>query len=232
MRGEYSARCDSVGVPGELPPRARRILAPRPGRSWADGTTSACAENTAWGTVAGEAQRNYLRVRGEYALRNLIAQYRKELPPRARRIPCYPHHCFCFIGTTSACAENTVFRVRNASTTGNYLRVRGEYLGDDRDVAGAEELPPRARRIRIGAYHPPSRPGTTSACAENTSSDAVAVAMVGNYLRVRGEYAYMKKSMIRRMELPPRARRILTRVIVGYKTPRNYLRVRGEYKTV
>ena len=52
--------------------------------------------------------------------------------------------------------------------TGNYLRVRGEYIEDLDKARDMLELPPRARRI-----HPPWCPprllrGTTSACAENT----------------------------------------------------------------
>ena len=38
------------------------------------------------------------------------------------------------------------------------------------------------------AFKPVKLVGTTSACAENTLSDAVVIALVGNYLRVRGEY--------------------------------------------
>ena len=66
VRGEYLPGRVVKTSDAELPPRARRILAPRPGRSWADGTTSACAENTRPGQVCKKAAWNYLRVRGEY----------------------------------------------------------------------------------------------------------------------------------------------------------------------
>ena len=75
------------------------------------GTTSACAENTYFGTV--------------------VAEMDLELPPRARRIhtlnytPPQPH------GTTSACAENTAQKHVWGYRPGNYLRVRGEYCYDD-----------------------------------------------------------------------------------------------------
>ena len=50
-----------------------------------------------------------------------------ELPPRARRIlavfPALPLN----LGTTSACAENTLTNFKPASSIWNYLRVRGEY---------------------------------------------------------------------------------------------------------
>ena len=75
-----------------------------------------------------EAHRNYLRVRGEYGPGVPCTGDQGELPPRARRILIIPREEGLPHGTTSACAENTVFRVRNASTTGNYLRVRGEYF--------------------------------------------------------------------------------------------------------
>ena len=70
---------------------------------------------------------NYLRVRGEYRARYPPHYYLVELPPRARRIPegcCGDLHC---IGTTSACAENTVYRNSGDWAGWNYLRVRGEY---------------------------------------------------------------------------------------------------------
>ena len=50
----------------------------------------------------------------------------------------------------------------------NYLRVRGEY-GNPHAVPGLRmELPPRARRIR--------------------ATDRINYSLMGNYLRVRGEY--------------------------------------------
>ena len=75
--------------------------------------------------------------------------------------------------------------------------------------------------------------------------------MLGNYLRVRGEYVKLAFAMPRTKELPPRTRRIRDRVgIYGHsqgttsayaenthqqsapaRPHRNYLRVRGEYST-
>ena len=51
---------------------------------------------------------------------------------------------------------------------GNYLRVRGEYLGPFDAEVGEKELPPRTRRIRLWDPTFPGEPGTTSAYAENT----------------------------------------------------------------
>ena len=50
-------------------------------------------------------------------------------------------------GTTSACAENTFIDGFTEADAGNYLRVRGEYDLGFLFETGAEELPPRARRI-------------------------------------------------------------------------------------
>ena len=75
------------------------------------------------------------------------------------------------LGTTSACAENTV-RFNPLTVGGwNYLRVRGEYAAIAKPNAMNGELPPRARRIReIGKEYTPQE-GTTSACAENTLNE-------------------------------------------------------------
>ena len=66
VRGEYLRQVHVHSDPFELPPRARRIP---PGVIWvqpANGTTSACAENTKNPDVEPPHTRNYLRVRGEY----------------------------------------------------------------------------------------------------------------------------------------------------------------------
>ena len=70
----------------ELPPRARRILLICPVRACAGGTTSACAENTESSGAVPGLPRNYLRVRGEYAVSFVNSAPNWELPPRARRI--------------------------------------------------------------------------------------------------------------------------------------------------
>ena len=52
-------------------------------------------------------------------------------------------------GTTSACAENTLFTAASLNAPRNYLRVRGEYIAAPNSYGENEELPPRARRIPI-----------------------------------------------------------------------------------
>ena len=61
-------------------------------------------------------QRNYLRMRGEY----VPAQ------ERSRQ----------WLGTTSACAENTFVHLAQAVYGGNYLRMRGEYIQLQHIAAG------------------------------------------------------------------------------------------------
>ena len=88
VRGEYFFPASIDTRSGELPPRARRI---HPG-------------------VGGYhiVDRNYLRVRGEYIQQPALPPRTRELPPRARRIPTTIHNKNAKLGTTSACAENTI----------------------------------------------------------------------------------------------------------------------------
>ena len=91
------------------------------------GTTSACAENTATLCLPSIPIGNYLRVRGEYERIHEVILSQWELPPRARRIPPQGPPLNHHMGTTSACAENTISVTVMIKTWGNYLRVRGEY---------------------------------------------------------------------------------------------------------
>ena len=95
--------------------------------------------------------------------------------------------------------------------------MRGEYWGEYARYEWLVELPPRARRI-LHAYIVACRTvGTTSACAENTGGALTAIKSIGNYLRVRGEYANGKDAWVNSLELPPRARRIrIMRQILGF----------------
>ena len=90
---------------------------------------------------------NYLRVRGEYELTELLENDVMELPPRARRILVNALLQYIHLGTTSACAENTCELPSVFSAPWNYLRVRGEYINTNGHASGTGELPPRARRI-------------------------------------------------------------------------------------
>ena len=188
-------------------------------------------------------------MRGEYKVEHMIAELTAELPPRARRIHQISLRAIMVIGTTSACAENTVPQKCNLWGPRNYLRVRGEYNGAMERWDNALELPPRARRIQIRTISASQMIGTTSACAENTITKPILSGTIRNYLRVRGEYASTWLLGMPRGELPPRARRIRThgplqirwlgttsacaentRYHGSYTAGvGNYLRVRGEY---
>ena len=172
-----------------------------------------------------------------------------ELPPRARRIRRRRGWWGCWWGTTSACAENTPAADHCGEVVGNYLRVRGEYAAELLKLSTQKELPPRARRIRVLYLHRRPRPGTTSACAENTKPIMHHAGQGWNYLRVRGEYPRRVQAQRQDTELPPRARRIHRRrtrlrhqhgttsacaentndTHYAQRSSWNYLRVRGEY---
>ena len=133
----------------------------------------------------------------------------------------------------------------------NYLRARREYSEPNRVAVAAWELPPRARRILPGGHISLWGTGTTSACAENTPSNRCWWGGTRNYLHIRGEYGFYRFHPIGIVELPPRARRILTYSFnyfgsVGttsacaenteqatgtVQNRGNYLRVRGEYRS-
>ena len=152
--------------------------------------------------------RNYLRVRGEYGAAMSSMRWLPELPPRARRIQNNCAQSWRKRGTTSACAENTVFNTSPQSIPWNYLRVRGEYGWGTLAERMDPELPPRARRILFDEHFRNLRRGTTSACAENTRRSISVNAFTRNYLRVRGEYPGVGFPGPLPGELPPRARRI------------------------
>ena len=172
-----------------------------------------------------------------------------ELPPRTRRIlkvfPCSKR----FSGTTSAHAENTFRPSLPLVLMGNYLRARGEYLRRIRLPVWRMELPPRTRRIHLDFWVPLAHSRTTSAHAENTSTNPWAGRGIGNYLRARGEYPPPRVPKAEESELPPRTRRIRRKtasplvplgttsahaentfpVAVFQWSSGNYLRARGEY---
>ena len=186
---------------------------------------------------------------GEYFCSAAPYCFRRELPPRARRIRALNHSNFLCHGTTSACAENTAVCGGGDGRLGNYLRVRGEYHSRPESPATPRELPPRARRILIISDNTSDAVGTTSACAENTAAAGWRGCRGGNYLRVRGEYNSGTDRLFLNKELPPRARRIPVKLLIWWimvgttsacaentfacsarvVSPWNYLRVRGEY---
>ena len=108
VRGEYPEIKVSIARKMELPPRARRIRIRQNIFEFTIGTTSACAENTEFKQTTPPPRWNYLRVRGEYLMGDVITSFLMELPPRARRILSTATTTNRGFGTTSACAENTL----------------------------------------------------------------------------------------------------------------------------
>ena len=188
-------------------------------------------------------------MRGEYVSSASNRAFLPELPPRARRIRNVHQPGAFATGTTSACAENTILGRMSYEHEWNYLRVRGEYACPQCNAVKKWELPPRARRIQRFWGWGGGLVGTTSACAENTNRIRCYQKRRRNYLRVRGEYLCFRTRILGRVELPPRARRILNSLLLrffAYGTTSacaentyyvcrvlssvwNYLRVRGEY---
>ena len=107
-------------------------------------------------------------MRGEYNGNRFFPTMTSELPPRTRRIQKHRVAAAAQLGTTSAYAENTLEWEPAFLTTGNYLRVRGEYIITYYNKTLSSELPPRARRILFAVFYINHMGGTTSACAENT----------------------------------------------------------------
>ena len=175
VRGEYNLPSAPIEHPWELPPRARRIHSRGGMARVGHGTTSACAENTFPLGFGLPSARNYLRVRGEYPPDTAPDTNYPELPPRARRIPVADDALVPANGTTSACAENTMWWRSRSRGSGNYLRVRGEYSKPPSTLIASIELPPRARRIHEALAPYACVSGTTSACAENTGQTARSV---------------------------------------------------------
>ena len=171
MRGEYVKLVVRFSFSKELPPRARRIPKAFSCLVGKYGTTSACAENTVAPFRLFRVHGNYLRVRGEYPTAPSGDIRPSELPPRARRIQFFHAAHGPDLGTTSACAENTQTPSDSTANPGNYLRVRGEYLGGSVYRITVAELPPRARRILLVFVTVTFYRGTTSACAENTLNE-------------------------------------------------------------
>ena len=126
-RGEYAGEIKIHHSTKELPPRTRRIPVKISKGLRRVGTTSAHAENTSPPENCSPPERNYLRARGEYAGQRAEKALTEELPPRARRIPPRNEHPSHALGTTSACAENTLPISVFKRFIWNYLRVRGEY---------------------------------------------------------------------------------------------------------
>ena len=232
----------------ELPPHTRRRVYGYSGACLSGGTTSAYAEKSCGARNWWLHRRNYLRIRGEECSALDRACSASELPPHTRRrVPCFPS-CRYQSGTTSAYAEKSLREAQSSSTSGNYLRIRGEESTFHGGVPWWAELPPHTRR-RVAAYPGAlALAGTTSAYAEKRKIDAQMLEKLGNYLRIRGEEPPDLTPLVFHEELPPHTRRRAPIEVMERPTLRttsayaekscrtrpwripsgNYLRIRGE----
>ncbi|VFB06056.1 Uncharacterised protein [Corynebacterium striatum] len=207
VRGEEERGEACLYPSWEIPPRARRRATGNYGVTCVKRNTSACAEKSIPINAPGPEKWKYLRVRGEESQRSLRSQRSGEIPPRARRRVGLCWRCSAGIGNTSACAEKRLCRGMRCCWGWKYLRVRGEEKGTQMPEKRYMEIPPRARRrgfqIRVNA----AVIGNTSACAEKSFALALALALEGKYLRVRGEEQLLGCQYQGQVEIPPRARR-------------------------
>ena len=146
MRGEETHSSAERKESAELPPHARRRVAPVTSLTAPPGITSACAEKSAPWSHCLRLRGNYLRMRGEESMPKKWIIAKPELPPHARRREERVLDFSGTLGITSACAEKSLGIVQRPTSPWNYLRMRGEewrcYLAGD----ASQELPPHARR--------------------------------------------------------------------------------------
>ena len=149
IRGEESVQSYSGGQPLELPPHTRRRGSILYSRVNSSGTTSAYAEKSQEVDTTSTDDGNYLRIRGEEPRQRQYPPLERELPPHTRRRGggyIITEHTN---GTTSAYAEKSSSNSFSATSSRNYLRIRGEEghkLPEPRPVA---ELPPHTRRRAV-----------------------------------------------------------------------------------
>ena len=120
--------------------------------------------------IGGQSQiGNYLRIRGEESDSKQPTIRLQELPPHTRRRVFLGRLLVLCIGTTSAYAEKSSDCMSHFSTSGNYLRIRGEESVRIEDSFSDKELPPHTRRRDISIRESYVFFGTTSAYAEKSS---------------------------------------------------------------
>ena len=168
------------------PPRVRSRLQRSDHRDGPAGITSACAEQTAIHLLEPLFLWDHLRVCGADDPNAEYLGADNGSPPRVRSrqpagVSCGPNQ-----GITSACAEQTRPGRRRLVSRRDHLRVCGADFNMPFSVAFHAGSPPRVRSRRRRSAS--SRPGRriTSACAEQTTADAMVVNPSEDHLRVCG----------------------------------------------
>ena len=136
------------------------------------GITSACAEQTLFGSTSATWQRDHLRVCGADAGWIVAAGVAAGSPPRVRSRPDRHRQQGCRSGITSACAKQTFDSSTRRRAIWDHLRVCGADLVSAMRCGGPGGSPPRVRSRPHVMDDDVTRGGITSACAEQTQSGA------------------------------------------------------------
>ena len=129
---------------------------------------SAYAGNTCQNWQSRGQQRDYPRLRGEYAGRPLMSANTSGSPPLARGILKTMHRTATGTGITPARGGNTDLRFQKNRRKRDHPRSRGEYRLLYNLPSGFQGSPPLARGIRCQLAIGLRRIGITHARAGNT----------------------------------------------------------------
>ena len=173
----------------EIPPRVRRRVTDTARPFAGGGNTSACAEKRGNFRANIRGTWKYLRVCGEESWRKYPSSPCTEIPPHVRRRVFRQPKVSGEPGNTSACAEKRLFFLKELVFLWKYLRVCGEELLDNIELAFKWEIPPRVRRRGGQRTYRDLYRGNTSACAEKSGHVIRADSLEWKYLRVCGEEA-------------------------------------------
>ncbi len=134
------------------------------------GITSACAEQTILTCSTGCSSTDHLRVCGADQVFVQSVGVVEGSPPRVRSRRQHSREDQYGGGITSACAEQTKWRVFQREKRWDHLRVCG---ADELKQSGTGTVTGSPPRVRSRRCHSPGSPrihGITSACAEQTTA--------------------------------------------------------------
>ena len=139
-----------------------------------------------WASDGQRRERDHLRVCGADSRERQGSCSSSGSPPRVRSRPTMRNPAASATGITSACAEQTLSRLRRIHSGGDHLRVCGaDYV--IADTSGVEPgSPPRVRSRQRDSSGTSRADGITSACAEQTSFKEQQQGLLRDHLRVCG----------------------------------------------
>ncbi len=162
----------------------------------------------------------HLRLRGENLAWKRTKTTSSETPPLARRKLGKFGEEWGHGGNTSACAEKTPQILPNNQKDKKHLRLRGENPRMQKRSRSTLETPPLARR-KPSSLARSSWRRNTSACAEKTFVERMALFTSRKHLRLRGENLLLQHPKYTLIETPPLARRKPPLIQEPKKAPRN-----------